>query len=98
MAIKIAIINNGYLGMVRQWQTLFYGDRRMATPLKNPDFVKLAEAYDILGLRVTDKHQVESAIYKAIDHPGPVIIDFQVHAEENVFPMVPPGAALQETH
>jgi acetolactate synthase-1/2/3 large subunit len=97
MPIKFAIINNGYLGMVRQWQTLFYGDRRIATPLKNPDFVKLAEAYDILGLRVTDKHQVESAIYKALDHPGPVIIDFQVHGDENLFPMVPPGAALQET-
>ena len=97
MPVKFAIINNGFLGMVRQWQTLFYGDRRTATPLKNPDFVKLAEAYDILGLRVTDKHQVESAIYKAIDHPGPVVIDFQVHGEENLFPMVPPGAALQET-
>jgi acetolactate synthase-1/2/3 large subunit len=97
MPIKFAIIDNSYLGMVRQWQTLFYGDRRIATPLKNPDFVKLAEAYDILGLRVTDKQQVESAIYKAIDHPGPVVIDFQVHGEENLFPMVPPGAALQET-
>jgi acetolactate synthase-1/2/3 large subunit len=97
MPIKYAIIDNTYLGMVRQWQTLFYGDRRIATPLKNPDFVKLAEAYDILGLRVTDKHQVESAIHKAIDHPGPVIIDFHVHGEENLFPMVPPGAALQET-
>jgi acetolactate synthase-1/2/3 large subunit len=97
MPVKFAIINNSHLGMVRQWQTLFYGDRRIATPLKNPDFVKLAEAYDILGLRVTDKHQVESAIYKALDHPGPVIIDFQVHEDENLFPMVPPGAALQET-
>jgi len=97
LPIKFAIMNNSFLGMVRQWQTLFYGDRRIATPLKNPDFVKLAEAYDILGLRVTDKHQVESAIYKAIDHAGPVIVDFQVHGEENLFPMVPPGAALQET-
>jgi acetolactate synthase-1/2/3 large subunit len=97
LPIKFAIINNSFLGMVRQWQTLFYGDRRVATPLKNPDFVKLAEAYDILGLRVTDKLQVESTIYKAIDHPGPVVIDFQVHGEENLFPMVPPGAALQET-
>jgi len=97
LPIKFAIMNNSNLGMVRQWQTLFYGDRRIATPLKNPDFVKLAEAYDILGLRVTDKSQVESAIYKAIDHPGPVVIDFQVSGDENIFPMVPPGAALQET-
>ncbi|UCH87152.1 MAG: biosynthetic-type acetolactate synthase large subunit [Dehalococcoidia bacterium] len=97
LPIKFAIINNSHLGMVRQWQTLFYHDNLVATPLQNPDFVKIAEAYDILGIRVTDKHMVESAVYRAMEHPGPVIIDFQVQEYENIFPMVPPGAALQET-
>jgi acetolactate synthase-1/2/3 large subunit len=97
LPIKYAIINNSHLGMVRQWQTLFYQDNLVATPLKNPDFVKIAEAYDILGIRVTDKYMVESAVYRAMEHPGPVVIDFQVEEQENIFPMVPPGAALQET-
>jgi len=97
LPIKFAIINNRHLGMVRQWQHLFYHDNLVATPLKNPDFVKIAEAYDILGIRVTDKHMVESAVYRAMEHPGPVLIDFQVEEHENLWPMVPPGAALQET-
>jgi len=97
LPIKFAILNNAHLGMVRQWQTLFYQDNLVATPLKNPDFVKIAEAYDILGIRVTDKQMVESAVYRAMEHPGPVVIDFQVEEQENIFPMVPPGAALQET-
>jgi acetolactate synthase-1/2/3 large subunit len=97
LPIKYAIINNAHLGMVRQWQTLFYQDNLVATPLKNPDFVKIAEAYDILGMRVTDKYMVESAVYRAMEHPGPVVIDFQVEEQENIFPMVPPGASLQET-
>ncbi|MGQ9572587.1 MAG: biosynthetic-type acetolactate synthase large subunit [Dehalococcoidia bacterium] len=97
LPIKFAIINNGYLGMVRQWQNLFYHNNLVATPLTNPDFVKIAEAYDILGMRVSDKYLVESAVYRAMEHPGPVLIDFQVEGEENIYPMVPPGAALQET-
>jgi len=97
LPIKFAIMNNAYLGMVRQWQTLFYRDNRVATHLRNPDFVKIAEAYGMLGLRVTDRYQVEGAIATALSHPGPVIIDFQVKEDENCFPMVPAGAALQET-
>ena len=97
LPIKFAILNNGHLGMVRQWQTLFYRNNLVSTPLSNPDFVKLAEAYDIMGLRVTDKRQVESAVLKAMAHPGPVLIDFHVEEFENIFPMVPPGATLQET-
>jgi acetolactate synthase-1/2/3 large subunit len=95
-AVKIAIINNGYLGMVRQWQELFYSRRYTATQLANPDFVKIAEAYGIPGIRVTDKVQVLPAILKAMDYPGPFLIDFVVEPEENVYPMVPPGAALKE--
>ncbi len=96
LAVKIAIINNGFLGMVRQWQELFYERRYVATPLWNPDFVKLAEAYGISGVRVTDKKQVVSAIQRAMDHDGPFLIDFVVEPEENIYPMVPPGASLAE--
>jgi len=96
IAVKIAIINNGYLGMVRQWQELFYGRRYVATPLSSPDFVKIAEAYGLPGIRVTDKLQVVAAIEEAMAHEGPFLIDFQVEPEENVYPMVAPGAALAQ--
>jgi len=95
-AIKIAIINNGYLGMVRQWQELFYERRYVATPLSGPDFVKIAEAYGIPGIRVNSKKEVVPAIQKAMEHDGPFLIDFIVEPEENVYPMVPPGASLAE--
>ena len=95
--IKFAIINNSYLGMVRQWQELFYRNNVVATPMANPDFVKLAEAFGILGLRASRKEEVEPVIQQAIAHPGPVVCDFQVKEDENVFPMVPAGAALDET-
>mgnify|MGYP001077015595 CR=1 FL=1 len=96
LAVKIAIINNRFLGMVRQWQQLFYERRYVATPLSGPDFVKVAEAYDIAAMRVTDKLMVTSAIERAMAHQGPFLIDFQVEPEENVYPMVRPGAALAE--
>jgi acetolactate synthase-1/2/3 large subunit len=96
IAVKIAIINNGFLGMVRQWQELFYKKNYVATPLSNPDFVKVAEAYGISGLRVTDKKLVVSAIQKAMEHDGPFLIDFVVEPEENIYPMVAPGCALSE--
>jgi acetolactate synthase-1/2/3 large subunit len=91
--LKIAVINNGYLGMVRQWQELFYARNYVATPLSCPDFVKIAEAYCISGLRVTRRGEVRDAIDQAMAHDGPFLIDFMVEPEENVFPMVPPGAA-----
>jgi acetolactate synthase-1/2/3 large subunit len=97
LPIKYAIINNGYLGMVRQWQDMFYKGNLSAVRMYQPDFVKLAEAYGVSALRVTDKSQVQSAIDQALSHPGPVLIDFQVEEAENTFPMVPPGAALQDT-
>jgi acetolactate synthase-1/2/3 large subunit len=95
-AVKIAIINNGYLGMVRQWQELFYGRRYVATPLSSPDFVKIAEAYGIAAVRVKTRLEVLPAIQKAMEHAGPFLIDFVVEPEENVYPMVPPGAALAD--
>ena len=96
VAVKIAIINNGYLGMVRQWQELFYERRYVATPLSGPDFVKIAEAYGLPGLRVRHKEEVIPAIEQAMAHNGPFLIDFAVEPEENVYPMVPPGASLAE--
>jgi len=95
-AVKIAIINNGYLGMVRQWQELFYKRQYVATPLSGPDFVKVAEAYGLPALRVKRKEEVVPAIERAMGEEGPFLIDFMVEPEENVYPMVPPGAALSE--
>ena len=95
--VKFAIMNNGFLGMVRQWQDLFYDKTYTATYYTgNPDFVKLAEAYGILGLRVTEKDQVVTALEQAMAEPGPVVIDFQVEQEENVYPMIPAGESINE--
>jgi acetolactate synthase I/II/III large subunit len=92
--VKIAIINNGYLGMVRQWQEFFYEKRYAATPLVNPDFVKLAEAFGIRAMRVDQRHDVIPSVESARKHPGPVLIDFRVEQEDSVYPMVPAGADL----
>jgi acetolactate synthase-1/2/3 large subunit len=94
--VKIAIINNGYLGMVRQWQELFENRRYSGTPLSGPDFAQLAEAYGVRGLTVTQTDDVESAVVAAWAHDGPVVIDFQVEREVNVFPMVPAGRSIGE--
>ena len=96
IAVKIAIMHNGYLGMVRQWQEFFYDKRYMATPLSGPDFVKVAEAYGIPALRVEHREEVVPAIEQAMSHQGPFIIDFMIEPEENVYPMVPQGASLAE--
>ena len=95
--VKMAIMNNGYLGMVRQWQELFYKDNYVSVAMAQPDFLKLADAYGIHALRISAKEQVDAAIEEANAHPGPVLLDFQVEAEGNVWPMVPAGAALKET-
>jgi acetolactate synthase-1/2/3 large subunit len=92
--VKVAILNNGYLGMVRQWQELFYKKRYSYTTLYNPDFVKLAESYGALGLRVTKKEEVRRAIEKALATDNTVFIDFHIEPEENVYPMVPAGEAI----
>ena len=96
LKVNIAIINNGYLGMVRQWQDLFYGKRYTATPMLSPDFIKLAEAHGLTGIRVTKRSEIEEAIRKAQADPGTVIIEFQVEEEDNVYPMVSAGADLHE--
>jgi len=99
--VKMAILNNGFLGMIRQWQELFYDNNLVAADLRQgicqPDFLKIAEAYGIKALRVTEKQRVRAAIEEAMQHDGPVLIDFRVQQEENVWPMVPAGASLAET-
>ena len=94
--VKVAIMNNGFLGMVRQWQEFFMNKRYAATPITGPDFVKLAEAHGIPGKRITEPGDVSSAIQFARKTPGPVVLDFRVEKEESVYPMVPTGAALDQ--
>ena len=95
LPVKIAILNNGYLGMVRQWQELFHNKRYSQTELLPvPDLVKLAAAYGIKGLRAHRPEDVRPVLEQAFNHPGPVIIDFVVSQDENVYPMVPPGGSL----
>ncbi len=94
--VKVAIINNGYLGMVRQWQELFENRRYSGTPLSGPDFALLAQAYGIGGIRVETVEEVDEAIQKAWDHDDSVVIDFRVEREVNVFPMVPQGKSIGE--
>ena len=95
--VKFAIMNNRFLGMVRQWQHMFYNDTFYATEYTgNPDFVKLAEAFGVLGIRVTENYQVAEAIEQAMEYEGPVIVDFVVDPEENVYPMIPPGESVNE--
>jgi acetolactate synthase-1/2/3 large subunit len=92
--INVAIINNGYLGMVRQWQEFFYEKRYAATPLVNPNFQKLAEAFGLHGVTVTKRSEVVPTVRAARTHRGGVVIDFQVEQEDSVYPMVPAGADL----
>ena len=95
--VKIAILNNNFLGMVRQWQEIFYERSYVATGYTgNPDFVKLAEAFGAFGARVTDKSQVRSTIMDAMAFDGPAIVDFVVEQEENVYPMIPAGTSVRE--
>lgn len=94
--IKVAIINNGYLGMVRQWQELFENKRYSGTPLSGPNFQKLAEAYGWKGITVETVDQIETAIAEAYATDGPVLIDFRVEREVNVFPMVPQNKSIGE--
>jgi len=96
LKVNIAIINNGYLGMVRQWQEFFYERRYAATPLINPDFVKLAEAHGLNGIAVTERAGVVPGVEAAREQAGAVVLDFKVEQEDSVFPMVPAGADLDE--
>ncbi len=96
LKVHIAIINNGYLGMVRQWQEFFYDRNYESTPLLSPNFAKLADAYGIRSMTVTKRSEVIPAVQAARKHAGPVLLDFQVEQEDSVYPMVAAGAALHE--
>ncbi len=94
--VKMGIFNNGYLGMVRQWQQFFHQRRYSATPIWSPDYVKLAEAYGIAGWRVEHARQLPETVARAKATRGPALIEFVIEQEANVFPMIPPGASLSE--
>ena len=96
LKIHIAIINNGFLGMVRQWQEFFYDRNYAATPLLNPDFAKLAEAYGVRSMTISERSEVVPAVQAARQHDGPVLINFKVEQEDTVYPMVAAGAALHD--
>ncbi|UJR79326.1 biosynthetic-type acetolactate synthase large subunit [Sandaracinus amylolyticus] len=94
--VNVAIINNGYLGMVRQWQELFYGGRYVATPIVSPDFVKLADAHGLPGMRVTKREEIPAAVAAARATDKTFVVEFRVEAEDAVYPMVPAGADLHD--
>jgi acetolactate synthase-1/2/3 large subunit len=94
--INIAIINNGYLGMVRQWQEFFYEKNYEATPMVSPDFVKLADAHGIAGLTIRTRADVAEAVNTARSAPGTFLLNFKVEKEDSVYPMIPTGSSLHE--
>jgi acetolactate synthase I/II/III large subunit len=96
LKINIAVINNGYLGMVRQWQEFFYERNYEATPLVSPDFVKLADAHGIAGCAVRTRAEVDASVAEARSHAGPYLLNFLVEKEDSVYPMIPAGSALHE--
>ena len=95
--VKIALINNGYLGMVRQWQEMYFDNHIKAVPVPGPDYLKLAEAYGVPALRVTEQEDVLPALRQAQAYDGPFLIEFVTEATANVYPMVPPGGSLGDT-
>jgi acetolactate synthase-1/2/3 large subunit len=94
IAVKVAIMNNGYLGMVRQWQQFFHSRNYSETPITGPDYIQLAAAYGLKGMRITKREEVAGAVHRAMETEGTVIIDFVIESEANVFPMVAPGSAI----
>ncbi|HUK20849.1 MAG TPA: biosynthetic-type acetolactate synthase large subunit [Gemmatimonadales bacterium] len=96
LSVKMAIFNNGYLGMVRQWQQFFHEKRYSCTPIWSPDYVKLAEAYGIAGWRVENRAQLENVVERANAERGPALVEFVIAQEANVYPMIPPGGSLSD--
>jgi acetolactate synthase-1/2/3 large subunit len=96
VAVKIVLLNNSYLGMVRQWQELFFDSRYSFTELKNPDFGKIADGYSIPSLKVENRELLDAAISKMAESPGPFLLEVVVEKEGNVFPMVPAGGSLSD--
>src|SRR5205823_9018639 len=96
IAVKVAIMNNGYLGMVRQWQQFFHAGNYSETPITGPDYVQLASAYGLTGICVTRREDVAAAVHQAMEKEGTVIIDFVIEPQSNVYPMVIPGTRSEE--
>jgi len=96
LPVKMAVFNNGYLGMVRQWQQFFHGGRYSCTPIWSPDYVKLADAYGIPAWRVEEAHELPDVLARATAEPGPALVECVIEQEANVFPMIPPGGSLSE--
>ena len=94
--VKMIILNNNFLGMVRQWQQLFFEKRYSFTGLKNPDFITIAKGYGIEGHKVESRDDLEGSIQKMIDYKGPYLLEVMIEKEDNVFPMVPSGASVSE--
>jgi acetolactate synthase-1/2/3 large subunit len=94
VGVKIVVLNNSFLGMVRQWQELFYDKRYSATPLCNPDFVKIGEAYSIRSLRLAERKKMTAAVSEMLTHSGAFLLEVVVQPEDNVFPMIPGGASF----
>ena len=97
LPVKIALFNNGHLGLVRQWQEMFFDNHLNAVPIPGPDYVKLAQAYGVNAIRVTDREDVLPALRQAHEHDGPFLVEFVVDPSANVYPMVPPGGSLADT-
>jgi Thiamine pyrophosphate-requiring enzymes [acetolactate synthase, pyruvate dehydrogenase (cytochrome), glyoxylate carboligase, phosphonopyruvate decarboxylase] len=94
--VKIIVLNNNYLGMVRQWQDMFFDKRYASTELVNPDFVMIAKAYNIPGKKVSKRENLKSALEEMLASKGPYLLDIVIEKEGNVFPMVEPGSSVSE--
>jgi acetolactate synthase-1/2/3 large subunit len=94
--VKVVILNNDFQGMIKQWQDLFYEKRYSQSPMKNPNFAAMAEAFHVKGIRCDRKEDVPKTVDAMLSHPGPVVVDFFVEPNEHVYPMVPAGKGLHE--
>ena len=97
LPLNIVLLNNGVLGMVKQWQEMYFDGHLNQIPMPGPDYVKLSESYGIPAVRVTEQEDVSQALLKAQEHNGPYLIEFVIDPSVNVFPMVPPGGSLPDT-
>jgi acetolactate synthase-1/2/3 large subunit len=96
VGVKIVLLDNNYLGMVRQWQQLFFERRYSSVELKNPDFIKIADGFGVPGRKISDPKELRGAVAEMLEHEGPYLLHVSVEKEENVFPMVPAGASVSE--
>jgi acetolactate synthase-1/2/3 large subunit len=96
VGVKIVLLDNEYLGMVRQWQQLFFEKRYSSVSLQNPDFIKIAEGFGVAGKVIENPDDLETAIQEMLDHEGPYLLHVRVEKEENIFPMIPTGSSVSE--